>query len=207
MHYFDVVASLKKCGIDLIHVDIMDGSFVPNLTFGPDFCRALRKATDIPLDIHFMVEHPENFIDGFDFLPGEYVSIHAESTPHLQRALSMVKKSGAKAAVALNPATPLSAIEYVLPDIDMVLLMTVNPGFAGQKLIPQVIEKISLCRTFLDKRGYGGIEIEVDGNVSFANAGKMKAAGANIFVSGSSGIFTSGMTMEKAVRKYRLCVL
>lgn len=203
LHFSRVVKDMENASIDLIHVDIMDGSFVPNLTFGPDFCKALRKETKIPLDIHFMVNKPENYIDMFHPRPGEYISVHAESTVHLQRVLSQIKKYGAKAAVALNPATPVQTLEYVLPDIDMVLIMTVNPGFAGQKLIPQAIEKIRDCRNYLNEKGYPEVEIEVDGNVSFENAEKMKAAGANIFVSGSSGVFTKEISFCNAVTKYR----
>lgn len=203
LHFSDVVKILENSSVDLIHVDIMDGSFVPNFTFGPDFCNALRKATDIPLDIHFMVNRPENFLYLFRPMPREYVSVHAESTPHVQKALSMIKSYGAKAAVALNPSTPLCALDHLLPDIDMVLIMTVNPGFAGQTLIPQLIGKVADCRSYLDQKGYSETEIEVDGNISFENARTMKAAGANIFVSGSSGIFSNSLTLKDAVLTYR----
>lgn len=199
----DVVNNLESSGIDLIHVDIMDGNFVPNFTFGPDFCNALRAATEIPLDIHFMVNRPENYLRLFHPLPRETVSVHVESTPHVQKALSMIRSFGAKAAVALNPSTPLCMLNHLLPDIDMVLIMTVNPGFAGQALIPQLVGKVSDCRSYLDQKGYSEVEIEVDGNISFEHAQTMKAAGANIFVSGSSGIFTSGLPFQDAVCIYR----
>jgi ribulose-phosphate 3-epimerase len=202
----NVLEALEKMNIDLIHVDIMDGSFVPNFTFGPDFCDALRRECKIPLDIHFMVNKPENYLELFHLKPGETASVHAESTVHLQRVLAAIHCFGAKAAVALNPATPIQMLEHVLPDVGMILIMTVNPGFAGQRLIPQTIEKIAECRRYLDQKGYADIEIEVDGNVSFENAARMKAAGANIFVSGSSGIFTKDLSFGNAVAKYRQCV-
>lgn len=203
LHFSDVVQNLENSSIDLIHVDIMDGNFVPNFTFGPDFCNALRKATKIPLDLHFMVNRPENYLHLFRPTPCEYVSVHMESTPHIQRALSLIKSCGAKAAVALNPSTPLCALDYLLPDIDMVLIMTVNPGFAGQTLIPQLVKKVADCRLYLNRKGYSEIEIEVDGNISFENVQAMKTAGANIFVSGSSGIFSKSRTFQDAVLTYR----
>ena len=190
--------------VEYLHIDIMDGVFVKNYTLGTDFCERLRKMTSIPLDIHLMITEPEWKIDWFKPREGEYVSIHAESTNHLQRALAAVKSHGAKAMAALNPATPLSALDYVLDDIDAVLLMTVNPGFAGQKLIPQTIAKIADCRRYLDERGYSNIEIEVDGNVSFENTVKMSQAGANIFVCGTSSVFVPGDIREN-IDKVRGC--
>jgi len=175
--------------IEYLHIDVMDGVFVKNFTLGTDFCRRLRDMTDIPLDIHLMITEPEWKIDWFAPRPGEYVSVHAEATDHLQRALAKIRDSGARPMAALNPATPLSVLDYVLDDIDAVLLMTVNPGFAGQKLIPQTLKKIADCRKYLDERGYSHVEIEVDGNVSFVNAAKMADAGANIYVAGSSSVF------------------
>ncbi|MBE6615423.1 MAG: ribulose-phosphate 3-epimerase [Ruminococcaceae bacterium] len=175
--------------IEYLHIDVMDGVFVKNFTLGTDFCRRLRDMTDIPLDIHLMITEPEWKIDWFAPRPGEYVSVHAEATDHLQRALAKIRDSGARPMAALNPATPLSVLDYVLDDIDAVLLMTVNPGFAGQKLIPQTLKKITDCRKYLDERGYSHVEIEVDGNVSFVNAAKMADAGANIYVAGSSSVF------------------
>ena len=194
---------LEQLDIEYIHVDIMDGLFVPNFTFGTDFCAMLRKAAKIPLDIHLMVQNPERHISMFAPQEGEYVSVHQESTVHLQRTLALIKSFGAKAAVALNPATPIETIEYVLSDIDMVLLMTVNPGYAGQKLVEQTVGKISDMRKYLDNKGFGHIEIEVDGNCSFENSKRMKNAGANIFVSGSSGIFTKNMPLKDATNEMR----
>ena len=194
---------LEQAQIEYIHVDIMDGSFVPNFTFGPDFCQALRKATSIPLDIHMMVLNPERHVEAFKPQKGEYMSLHVETTCHLQRALALIKSFGAKAAVAINPATPIASIEDVLADVDMVLVMTVNPGYAGQKLVPQTIDKIKRLRSFMDERGYQNIEIQVDGNVNFENAAKMRNAGADSFVAGSSSVFMPGLTILEGSERLR----
>lgn len=193
----------EKCNIDMIHVDIMDGSFVPNYTLGTDFIKALKRKTEIPLDIHLMINNPENKLDWFEFGENDYVSVHYESTPHLHKAVSAIKSRGAKAMVAVNPATPICVLESILDDTDAVLVMTVNPGFAGQKLIKSGLEKITRLRNYLDKNGYEHIEIEADGNVSFENAALMSKAGANIFVAGTSSIFTKDLKLEDAVNKLR----
>jgi ribulose-phosphate 3-epimerase len=198
---------LKACSVEYIHVDIMDGSFVPNFTFGTDFCEALRNATDIPLDIHLMIQKPELHIAAFRPRAGEYISVHQEATVHLQRTLAAIKSYGAKAAVAINPATAIATVEDILPDIDMLLIMTVNPGYAGQKLVPQTIDKIARARRFLDERGYNNISIEVDGNVSFENAEKMRGAGAEIFVAGSSSLFIRGMDYKESSARLRKCII
>ena len=197
------IKDFEQNGIEYLHVDIMDGSFVSNFTLGTDFCKALKRETSIPLDIHLMVDRPEDKLSWFDFGEGDYVSVHYESTAHLQRALSQIKAKGAKAMVALNPATSIEAIKWVLPDTDAVLIMTVNPGFAGQKMVPQSIEKIKDTRKYLDDMGYGNIEIEVDGNVSFENARKMSDAGADIFVAGTSSLFRQGVPMAESISKFR----
>ena len=201
--FSELLKTFKDTGIEYLHIDVMDGVFVKNFTLGTDYCERLRDMTDIPLDIHLMITEPEYKIDWFKPRAGEYVSVHAESTNHLQRALAAIRSYGAKPMVALNPATPLSILDYVLDDIDAVLLMTVNPGFAGQKLIPQTLGKIADCRRYLDERGYGSVEIEVDGNVSFENAKKMHDAGANIFVAGTSSVFRSGEGIHANIAKLR----
>ncbi|MBQ8850008.1 MAG: ribulose-phosphate 3-epimerase [Clostridia bacterium] len=203
MNLKECVRDFEDNGIEYIHVDIMDGHFVSNYTLGTDFCKILKRETHIPIDLHLMVEEPEKKLDWFEFGEGDYVSVHYESTKHLQRALSQIKSRGAKAMVALNPATPIEVLEWVLPDIDAVLLMTVNPGFAGQKLVPQCLEKITALRRYLDERGYTQVEIEVDGNVSFENARKMSDAGADIFVAGTSSLFKAGVPMSESVKKMR----
>lgn len=197
---------LQESGVDLLHVDVMDGVFVPNLMLGTDSVRQLRKNSDIPLDIHLMIQHPEEKLGWFDIQPGEYVSIHAESTHHLQRALSRIRDYGAKPMVALNPGTPLCMLEDVLEDVEGVLLMTVNPGFAGQKLVPQTLQKITRLRNMLDAYGKADVPIEVDGNVSFENAVKMRKAGADIFVCGTSSIFSREGTIMENTRRFRRCL-
>jgi ribulose-phosphate 3-epimerase len=195
--------TFKKEGIEYLHIDVMDGVFVPNYTLGTDYIKNLRNISDIPLDIHLMITEPEKKLDWFDIKPGDYVSVHYESTVHVQRALQKIKEKGAKPMLALNPATPLCVLEDVVDDLDAVLLMTVNPGYAGQKLVPQTLKKIARLRSWLNKNRYINVEIEVDGNVNLENALKMRSCGANIFVAGSSSIFIKGMEMSEAVRQLR----
>lgn len=189
----------EETGIEYIHVDIMDGSFVPNFTLGTDFCAQLKKNTRVPLDIHMMVEHPEQKLSWFKFSEGDFVSVHYESTPHIHRALTEIKASGAKAMVALNPGTPVSVLENLWDEIDGVLIMTVNPGFAGQRLVESTLAKIREVRAILDARGLDRILIEVDGNVSPENARKMRDAGADIYVAGTSSIFKKDRSLEEGI--------
>ena len=204
--YLKIEQTLKKfeeCGIDLIHIDVMDGSFVPNYTLGTDFVKFIKRNTDIPLDIHLMIDNPESKLDWFDFGENDYVSVHYESTRHLHKVISAIKMKGAKAMVTINPSTPVNVLEDVVEDIDGVLIMTVNHGFAGQKLIKSTLKKIKRLREFLDKEGYEHIEIEVDGNVSFENAEIMNKSGANIFVAGTSSIFLANGAMNENINKLR----
>lgn len=203
MNMKSVLKTFERNGIEYLHIDIMDGEFVPNFTLGTDYCKLLKKNTTIPLDIHLMVEKPEDKLDWFPIGEGDYVSVHVESTRHLQRVLALIKSKGAKPMVAINPATPLSVIEHVLDDIDGVLMMTVNPGFAGQKLVPATLKKITSLREYLDANGYSHVEIEVDGNVSFENAKKMRAAGADIFVAGTSSVFTDKFSLDEGIAQLR----
>ena len=193
----ETLERFERFGVEYLHIDIMDGEFVPNFALGTDFCAQMRKMTSIPLDIHLMITRPDLKLDYFNIQPGEYVSVHWESTPHIQRVLAAIRAKGAKAMVALNPATPICVLEHILDSLDGVLLMTVNPGFAGQAMVPGALEKISATREYLDGKGYSNIDIEVDGNVSFENAKKMRAAGANIFVGGSSSVFSVKAPMEE----------
>lgn len=199
----ETLQTFAENGVDYLHIDIMDGHFVPNFALGTDYCKALKEQTDIPLDIHLMVERPEEKLDWFPIGKGDIVSVHVESTAHLQKALAAIRSRGALPFAALNPATPLSAVEEVLCDVDGLLLMTVNPGFAGQKLIPQTLDKIRRARALLDAAGYPEKQIEADGNVSFTNAAEMVSAGANILVGGTSGIFMSELSPAKGIRKLR----
>lgn len=202
----NVIDKLEDGGVELLHADVMDGVFVANLMLGTESLRHLRKASSIPLDIHLMIERPEDKLDWFGIQPGEYVSIHVESTRHLQRALARIREYGAHPMVALNPATPLYMIEDILADVDGVLLMTVNPGFAGQKMVPQTLDKISRLRQMLEELGRDSVLIEVDGNVSFENGEKMRRAGADIFVGGTSSIFSKEGTVEENIVRFRRCV-
>lgn len=203
LHLGDELKALEKYGIEYLHVDIMDGVFVSNYTLGTDFIKKIHRATDIPLDIHLMIDHPDTKLDWFEFKEGDYVSVHYEACTHVQAVLSNIHKRGAKTMLALNPGTPLCVLEDLFPDLDAVLIMTVNPGFAGQKLVPQTLDKIRRLRRMLDENGYENVEIECDGNVSFENAKKMSDAGANIFVAGTSSIYSKEASFEENIKKFR----
>ena len=190
--FFDLKAQVRtfeEKEVELLHIDIMDGAFVPNIALGADFVKQLKKATDIPLDLHFMVESPERLLSVFPIGAGDHVSIHRETTHHPRRALATCKALGARAFLALNPASPLALCEEITDDIDGLLIMTVDPGFAGQKLIPATLDKIARARRLLDGCGRTDAEIAADGNVSIENAIRMREAGANIFVLGTSALF------------------
>ena len=206
-HLEENVKLLEKAGAEYLHFDIMDGSFVPNFTMGPDLLKAVREITNIPFDIHLMVQHPENHLQLFDIRPGDIVSVHQESTIHLQRTLQKIRDLNAQAAVALNPATSIYNIEDVLEDLDVVLIMTVNPGFAAQKLVPATLRKIENMRALLDQNGYNHIQIEVDGNVSYENAKKMRKAGADIFVAGTSSLFIKDRSILDSAHELRQCII
>ena len=197
------VQEMEQYHIELIHIDIMDGSFVQNYNLGTNFVKELKGKTSIPLDIHLMIEDPESKLQWFEFGEGDYVSVHFEATRHLQKALAAIRARGAKAMVAINPATPISSLDSVLDDIDAVLVMTVNPGFAGQKLVSSTLRKIKALREYLDNAGYEHIEIEVDGNVSFENAQLMHEAGANIFVCGTSSVYAKDNPVSENIKRFR----
>ena len=205
LHMGAQLADFEKNGVDLLHIDVMDGSFVPNFALGTDFVKQLKRVTKIPVDLHLMVEYPERHLVAFPVGEGDYVSVHYESTRHLQRALAAVRATGARALLAINPATPVEVAIDALDDIDGLLIMTVNPGFAGQKMVRHSIEKIARARAFLDANGRTDAEIQVDGNVSIENAIRMKGAGANIFVLGTAGLFT-GAPLGEALEKFRTSV-
>ncbi len=201
------IRAMERAGCEYLHFDIMDGQFVPNFTLGPDFMRVVREMTAIPFDIHLMVMRPEEHLHRFGILPGDYVSFHTEACFHVQRTLETIRSQyGAKAMLAMNPATPLSVLDYCLDSLDAVLLMTVNPGYAGQKFIPATLGKIAQLRDRLQQEGFSDVEIEVDGNVSFENALKMHDAGADIYVGGSSSVFLKGATIEERTMQLRACI-
>ena len=197
----ETIRLFEKLKIPYLHIDVMDGSFVPNLMIGTAEVKQLRAFSSLPLDIHLMIEEPGDKLEWFGPREGDYVSVHVESTRHFQRVLSKIRGLGAKPMAAINPATPLSALEEIFPDVDAILVMTVNPGYAGQKLVPQTLEKIRRLRSLLDDRGFANVEIEVDGNVTLENAVKMRKAGADIFVAGTSLLFRPG-NMEEHILSF-----
>lgn len=180
------IKDVEKGGADWIHVDVMDGHFVPNITIGPLIVKAVRPHTRLPLDVHLMIENPDLYIPEFAKQGADLITVHQEACPHLHRTIYHIKEQGAKAGVALNPATPLSTIEHILQDVDLVLLMTVNPGFGGQTFIRNVLEKIERLKQMLAERGLLGIDIEVDGGINAQTAREVSKAGANVLVAGSA---------------------
>lgn len=179
------IKDVERGGADYIHVDVMDGHFVPNITIGPLIVEAIRPITKLPLDVHLMIENPDQYIEAFANAGADYLTVHVEACKHLHRTIHYIKSFGVKAGVVLNPATPVQTIEHVIEDIDMVLLMTVNPGFGGQKFIEQVLPKITQVKELVDKKGLS-VEIEVDGGVNEETARKCVEAGANVLVAGSA---------------------
>lgn len=192
---------IQEAGIEYLHCDIMDNHFVPNLMMPMEMLNKLRAATDLPLDFHIMAEDPETIIEKLIVKEGDIISVHYESTPHLQKAITLIKEKGAKVSVAVNPATPLSVLDEILPQLDMVLIMSVNPGFAGQKIVPSSFDKIKKLRNLLAQRGLSHIWIQVDGNCSFENAPKMTRAGADMLVVGTSSVFHKDFTIKDATEK------
>jgi ribulose-phosphate 3-epimerase len=179
------VKSVEQAGADYIHIDVMDGHFVPNITIGPMIVKAVRQVTELPLDVHLMISNPDFFVEEFVMAGADMITVHAEAVNHLHRSIQHITKAGARPAVSLNPASPLQMIEYVLDDLGMVLLMTVNPGFGGQAFIPGVIPKIESLKEIIDKRGLD-IELQVDGGIGPQTIGPVSSAGANVFVAGSA---------------------
>jgi len=183
------VLAVDRAGADYIHIDVMDGHFVPNITIGPLVVEAVRKVTSLPLDVHLMIENPDLYIPDFARAGSDIIVVHAEATNHLHRTVQLIKSFGKKAGVSLNPATSLHHLDYLLEELDLVLLMTVNPGFGGQSFIEACLPKIQALRGMLDKRGLE-TELEVDGGVKTDNIGRISSAGADVFVAGSA-VFNS----------------
>ena len=179
------IKAVEKAGADYIHIDVMDGHFVPNITVGPLIAEAAKRATKLPLDVHLMIETPEKFIPDFAKAGSDIITVHAEVCKHLHRTIQQIKEFGIKAGVSINPATPVSAIENIIEDVDLVLIMSVNPGFSGQGFIKASIPKIEKVRRMIDKSGLN-IELEVDGGIKVENIGDISKAGADVFVAGSA---------------------
>lgn len=202
------VQEAVQAGTDLIHVDIMDGHFVPNMTVGPmvvDAIRPIARAAGIPLDVHLMIERPERLIPDFVSAGANILTVHVETCPHLQRTIQQIKELGARAGVTLNPATPLVFLEEVLDEVDLVLIMSVNPGFGGQSYLPDSTRRISTVRRWLDERGLGHVELEVDGGIKPGNARDVADAGASILVVGSA-IFNHQASVAENIAALRSAV-
>jgi ribulose-phosphate 3-epimerase len=179
------IQEVEKAGADLIHIDVMDGQFVPNLTVGPLVVEAARRVTNLPLDVHLMIHDADALIPDFAEAGSDYLTVHVEACPHLHRTIQLIKEKGVKPGVSLNPATSLALIEPILPEIDLLLVMSVNPGFGGQAFIPSVLEKLKAARRLIDKIA-PHVALEVDGGIKIDNARALRAAGADIFVAGSA---------------------
>ncbi|MBD1400782.1 ribulose-phosphate 3-epimerase [Pelovirga terrestris] len=181
----DEIRAIEEAGADYVHIDVMDGHFVPNITIGPLVVDAVRRVTDLPLDVHLMIEHPDRFVGDFASAGADLIVVHVEATTHLHRTIELIRSLGKKAGVSLNPATSLTTLDMILPDLDLVLLMTVNPGFGGQSFIESCLPKIAQLRQRIDQLGKA-IELEVDGGVKIDNIQRIAAAGADVFVAGSA---------------------
>ncbi len=195
------VQAVEAAGADYLHVDVMDGHFVPNISIGPLVVRALRPATRLPLHVHLMISEPERYIDEFVTAGADLVTVHVETCPHLHRTLQQIREAGARPAVTLNPATPLNSLEEVLAEVDLILVMTVNPGFGGQQLIPAAVDKVRRLRAWLNERGLT-TQIEVDGGINADTLATLVAAGADVLVMGSA-IFGAPEGPAAATARYR----
>ena len=195
------VAEVTRAGADYIHVDIMDGRFVPQITIGSPVVAAIRSHTNLPLDVHLMIETPEHQIKQFADAGADIITIHLEACPHIHRAVQTIKEAGVKAGVALNPGTPMESLGEILPDLDLALVMTVNPGFSRQTFIECMLDKIVRLRTELDKKGLA-VELEVDGGINAVIAPKVVQSGAKVLVAGAA-VFNSEQTVEETMKKIR----
>ena len=195
------VTEAAKAGADYIHVDVMDGHFVPNITIGAPVVHSIRSLTGLPLDVHLMIEHPEQYISDFAASGADIITVHVEACTHLHRTIQCIKEMGKKTGIALNPATPLNSIEEILPYVDLILIMSVNPGFGGQSFIPQTLSKIARLRGMLDERKLNA-ELEVDGGITADNAPSIVEAGSTVLVAGAS-VFKAREGITQALRKIR----
>ncbi|PBB05341.1 ribulose-phosphate 3-epimerase [Salimicrobium humidisoli] len=195
------IKGVEQAGADYIHVDVMDGKFVPNISIGIPVVKAIRPVTDLPLDVHLMISDPENYVEAFAEAGASIITVHQEATPHLHRTIQLIKNNGAKAGVVINPATPVEMLKPILHEVELVLVMSVNPGFGGQKFIPEVMEKVEKLHTWRKEMNNYSYEIEVDGGVNKETASLCKQAGADVLVAGSA-IFND-RDREKAVAEIR----
>ncbi len=194
------IKAVEDAGADYIHIDVMDGHFVPNITFGPLIVKAVRRVTSLPLDVHLMISDPDKYISAFADAGADIITFHAEASIHIHRTIQQIKAKGKKAGISLNPATSLDVLEYILEDLDLILLMTVNPGFEAQKFIPSVLPKIKKLREQIDTRGLK-CEIEVDGGINLDTIGMVSSAGADVFVAGSAIFYSKNY--ETTIKKMR----
>ena len=206
LNFESALRRVEALGTGMLHMDVMDGHFVPNAPMGLAMIEALKERTHLPVDVHLMVSDNDFFVSLLEGWNVYQISVHAEACQHLDRTLSRIREIGAKAGIALNPSTPLSALDFILDRIDYVLLMTVNPGFAGQKMTPASIQKIADCREYLDAHGYGHVPIQVDGNVSFENIPRMVASGADNLVAGTSSIFHSAASWPENIKTMKAAI-
>lgn len=197
---------LEQNGVDWLHIDVMDGHFVPNMTFGPDFPNAMHKVTDLPLDIHLMCEEPEFICSKIDVHEGDIVSTHVELDKDLSDFAADIHSKGALFGVVINPDTPVEAVAPHMAYTDMVTLMLVHPGFSGAKLVDGILDKVALMRQWLDNNGYEKVLISVDGSVSCERAELMAGMGANVFVGGTAGVYRKGMTLDESIPQLRAAI-
>jgi ribulose-phosphate 3-epimerase len=200
------VRAVAGGGARYVQIDVMDGRFVPNITVGAPVVKALRQATEIGLDVHLMIQEPERFIDDFVKAGADILTVHVEATLHPHRALQRIREAGIKVGIALNPGTPAVAVQDLVDLVDLVLVMTVNPGFGGQKFIPSMLRKIRQLRSMLDERGYQNVAIEVDGGIDPQTAPQVAAAGARMLVAGSS-VYSAGVGVAEAIARLEQCAL
>jgi ribulose-phosphate 3-epimerase len=198
------IDEVTKAGADYIHVDVMDGHFVPNITIGAPVVASIRPVTSLPLDVHLMIEHPERYISEFVHAGADIITVHVEASPHLHKTIQLIKKLGIKAGVSINPPTSLSAIEEIIPHVDLVLIMSVDPGFGGQSFIPATLPRIANMRKILDDRKLSA-ELEVDGGITADNAPDIVKAGANVLVAGNS-VFRAKEGISRALQRLREAV-